>query len=452
MNRDDEIQELRSVISQLEREALLHHEKLRQLKFRLDALEKQDIEGGVSPSGKKGIFRQPWAPREDEKLNLEHFIGLRLMHLVGIVVLVIGISIGVKFAVDRELISEAARIALAYTAGIILYFLSVRLKKKFELFSAILFSGAMASGYFTSYAAYVYYQLFSFPVVFILMVAITIFTAWAAIRYNRQEIAVLGMIGAYGIPFLISANADNVQLFFAYILLINGGIAFLSFKKNWKGMITVGILVTWTLYNGWALLRYEHPQQTEALLFLLAFYFLFSVAALAYQLLKKKLLQQVDVQHFVYNQVFAFVAMLIILTEGRFGGRSADVTGWGFLYFAAITLLSGYVMPAERLLLKYLAALSVLCLVCFAGIKWNGLPVTMLWLGIAAGLFVAGVVTRMAWLRLMAMILLGVTLLKLLIIDRSYFNTVQKVISYVAIGVLLLLLSFFYQRFRQTKA
>ena len=78
-------------------------------------------------------------------LNLENFIGLKLLHLKGIVVLVIGISIGVKYAVDKELISPVARITLAYTAGVILFFLSVRLKRKFELFSAILFSGAMAS-------------------------------------------------------------------------------------------------------------------------------------------------------------------------------------------------------------------------------------------------------------------------------------------------------------------
>jgi len=67
--------------------------------------------------------------KQEPSTGLEGFIGLKLLHLVGIVVLVIGISIGVKYAVDKELISPFARIMLAYTAGIILYFLSVKLKR-----------------------------------------------------------------------------------------------------------------------------------------------------------------------------------------------------------------------------------------------------------------------------------------------------------------------------------
>src|SRR4030095_9592597 len=119
--------------------------------------------------------------------------GLRIVHLVGIVVLVIGLSIGVKYAIDRELISEAARIVLASLVGITLYILSWRLRKKYQLFSAILFSGAMASLYFTTYAAFVYYGFFPFAITFPLMVGLTVYTAFESIRYDRQEIAALGM-------------------------------------------------------------------------------------------------------------------------------------------------------------------------------------------------------------------------------------------------------------------
>src|SRR5215218_9083389 len=149
--------------------------------------------------------------------SLENFIGLRLIHLIGIVVLVIGLSIGVKYAIDKELISEMARIALAYGAGVLLYLLSWRLKKKYTAFSAILFSGAMASLYFTSYGAFVYYNLFSTVLVFVLMMVLTVFTVYQALAYNRQEIAILGLVGAYAIPFLISSNSGRAELLFAYM-------------------------------------------------------------------------------------------------------------------------------------------------------------------------------------------------------------------------------------------
>ena len=181
--------------------------------------------------------------------ELENFIGLRLIHLAGIVVLVIGISIGVKYAIDQNLISPFTRIGLAYAAGGLLYALSLCLKNKYEAFSAILFSGSMASFYFTTYAATVYYNLMPGWLAFVIMIALTFYTAFTSIQYNRQEIAILGMVGAYGIPFLISKNTDASMLFFCYILLINTGIVFLSTKRSWLYLKLLAFLLKRIFYS-----------------------------------------------------------------------------------------------------------------------------------------------------------------------------------------------------------
>ena len=69
---------------------------------------------------------------------LENFIGLKIINLVGIIVLLIGISIGVKYAIDKNLITPLTRIILAYSASAGLYILSLVLRKNYEGFSAIL--------------------------------------------------------------------------------------------------------------------------------------------------------------------------------------------------------------------------------------------------------------------------------------------------------------------------
>ncbi|HET7897889.1 MAG TPA: DUF2339 domain-containing protein, partial [Flavisolibacter sp.] len=51
-------------------------------------------------------------------------------------------------------------------------------------------------------------------------------------------------------------------------------------------------------------------------------------------------------------------------------------------------------------------------------------------------------------LRMAAIALMGVTLLKLVALDSLTFSTVQKVIAYLVLGVLLLLVSYFYQKFK----
>jgi uncharacterized membrane protein len=246
MNDEQAIKELQKQIDMLSSEMKDHQQRLFALQQELNRLQNKKPGSAFStPGGSSGNFR------------VENFIGLRVIHFVGIVLLVIGLSIGVKYVIDRQLISEVMRISLAYTAGIILYLLSWRLKKNYQLFSAILFSGAMASLYFTTYAAFVYYGFFSFAVTFLIMVGLTVYTAFESIRYDRQEIAVLGMVGAYGIPFLISANNGRADLFFSYIVFINAGIAFLSFKKKWKIMGWLALLTSWMLFISWGFFKYE---------------------------------------------------------------------------------------------------------------------------------------------------------------------------------------------------
>ena len=48
-----------------------------------------------------------------------------------------------------------------------------------------------------------------------------------------------------------------------------------------------------------------------------------------------------------------------------------------------------------------------------------------------------------------AILIMGLTLLKLLVLDSQSFSPVQKIIAYVVLGVLLLVVSFFYQKFKK---
>jgi uncharacterized membrane protein len=383
--------------------------------------------------------------------RLENFIGLRVIHLVGIVVLVIGLSIGVKYAIDRELISEAARIVFAYMAGVVLYLLSWRLRKKYQLFSAILFSGAMASLYFTTYAAFVYYGFFSFAITFLLMVGLTAYTAFEAIRYNRQEIAVLGMVGAYGIPFLISQNSDRADLFFSYIIVINVGVVYLSFRKRWKVMGQFALFISWALFIFWGFFRYQPKDFGTGVVLLIALYFLFFVNALANRLVRTEPVTASDIQQSTTNNLALYFSALIVFGLGQFGNHLAGITGWVFVFILCLALLSCLIFPSEVMLQRSLIVQAVILLAMFIGFNWNGLVVTLLWVALAVVLFVLGIYNRRSWPRLAAILLMCITLGKLIIFDTTKFTTVQKIVAYLVIGTLLLILSFYYQKFKQTQ-
>jgi uncharacterized membrane protein len=439
--KEEEIRQLQAELEQLSREVQLQREKIVQLQQRIAQLSNEQ----TPPAGRSS------KPRTEESFLLENFIGLRLINFIGIIVLVIGLSIGVKYAIDRDLISEGMRISLAYAAGLVLYLLSLRLRKKYILFSALLFSGGMASLYFTTYGAYVYYNMLSSPVSFIIMIALTVYTVYEAIRYDRQEIALLGLVGAYGIPFLISKNADRADLFFLYISVINLGVVYLSVRKSWK---TVGILaqvITWVLFIGWAATRHVPKFKFIAGCFMVFFFLVFLGALLAEKLIQKKSLHVQDSYRLLVNNIALYIAALF-----QFGFSEKASSG----DLALITLTISVVVALQAILFygywkeevfstRLLSSLALTLLVMFIAFNWDGFTVTFLWLLTAVIVLVWGFRMQSVRARMAGIILIGLTLGKLLALDSLTFTTVQKVIAYLVLGVLLLIVSFFYQKFRQ---
>ena len=434
MNNEDEIKKMQEELRELYGQVQQQQQRIVELHNRLVQMGGQPIRPATTTSPSNWIS--------------ENFIGLRLIHLIGIVVLVIGLSIGVKYAIDRNLISETLRIVLAYSAGIVLFILSVRLKEKYTAFSAILLSGAMASLYFTTYAAFVYYAMMPFAIAFVIMVSLTFFTTYQSIIYNRQEIALLGLVGAYGIPFLISQNSDRADLFFLYISLINLGVAFLAIKKQWRWVSRTAQAITWILFIGWAATRASGVLTGVGTMYLIWFFLLFSVMVLSQKLFYKKTLLLNDIYQLITNNIACYLAGLMLYS---FWFEDAEVatTTFGFFVLNLLQALLLHFYWKEHYASRMIGSFALMLFILFIATKWEGLTVTLLWLLTAVALFAWGVTKRSSPARMAAIILMGTTLLKLVAIDTLTFSTVQKVISYIVLGILLLVVSFLYQKFRQ---
>jgi uncharacterized membrane protein len=432
-------------INKLREEMLSLHKQMKEQQQHLELMYKRLME--LNKGNTSYTQNDPLV--EKKPFSAENFIGLRLIHLVGIIVLVIGLSIGVKYAIDRDFISEAARILLAYAAGGILLFLSVRLRKNYEGFSAILFSGAMASLYFTTYAAFVYYKMISSAVAFILMVILTVYTVLKAIDYNKQEIALLGLTGAYGIPFLISQNAERADLFFLYITIINCGVVYLSMRKQWKLLSRITQTITWVLFIGWASVRYIPEQKTTGVIFLFIFFILFSIAILGRKLLYKEKLLQQDAHQYLINNVAFYIAAILIFAHDMTNPQLAAVSGFTGLFVGAQVLALNYFKDEEKNLKNILISLALLLVMFFVAFQWKGITVTLLWLLMAVIVFASGVFYKSIALRMAGISVIGLTLIKLILFDSMSFGPVQKVIAYLIVGVLLLVVSFYYQKFKE---
>lgn len=77
------------------------------------------------------------------------------------------------------------------------------------------------------------------------------------------------------------------------------------------------------------------------------------------------------------------------------------------------------------------------------------LALSVIWTIYAGVLLIAGVVWKSATMRVMALVLLGVTILKVFLFDLSSLEAINRIISFLVLGVVLLGVSFLYQRRQQ---
>jgi uncharacterized membrane protein len=437
---------------------MTQEEKIRQLQEQLDSISVQlkafgtelkdlrkEVPGDHDRDSEKSRDFLP--PHQKGRFVLENFIGLRLIHFVGIIVLVAGISLGVKYAVDQNIISEFARIILAWLAGILLFFLSIFLKKKYHGFSAILFSGAMASLYFTSFSAYVYYSFISQGTAYGLMIVFTVFTVYVAIQYRRQEIAVLGMVGAYGIPFLLGSDSPNLFAFFSYIFLINCGILFIHFLRNWKLLKYLSFAITWMIFLSWCIGGYTESVYYLALGYGIAYFTLFLIGSLAYHGIRRLPVDNPDLLIICLNSLAFYFAANIVYAY-NYIDYFGPVTLFFLVLHAVLTLASSLVLPVYRNLVNVFLLMTLGWSVLYVPTEWNGLIITLVWVVMAVVLFIVGLWQKIKVLRIFSIFLFTLTLVKLLLLDSNNFSAVNKTISYLLIGAVLLIISFLYQHYR----
>ncbi len=442
-----EMDELKQQVNKLSNQLQQVQEELMQMQRQINESDNRSVGSAKLPAPAASAVQAAKKNIASQR-SVENFIGLKIINLVGIVVLLIGISIGVKYAIDKNLITPFVRIILAYSASAALLLLSFMLKKNYEGFSAILFSGAMASMYFTTYGAFTYYDFISQIFCFVIMAVIAIYTASRSLQYNRQEIAVVGMVGAYAIPILISTNHENYILLFSYILVMNAGILIISFKRSWKLLNLLALVITWSFFIGWLLARYKEAFRFYAVVFMGIYFVLFLLSAFAFTITRKTRLSNQQLLHVLINNFALFISLLAIFSASSSNTNAAAVTAFCALLFFVFAIAGNNFFHDEKVLNRIHYATALLLAVLWIGIQCSGLAITMLWTLLAIIVFILGIITKTVWPRLAAILLVGITLLKLVLLDSIFFTAVQKIIAYITIGTLLLLLSFFYQKFK----
>ena len=317
--------------------------------------------------------------QETNWLDFEKLIGENIINKIGIVITVIGIAIGSNYVIENNLISPEVRIVIGYIFSFGLAGVAYRLKNKYLNYSAVLMGGAMACLYLLTYASYDFYSLISQLTAFIIMALITIVTVGTAIGYNREWVAVFGLVGGYAVPFLVGGESGSTVILFSYILFINIGVLIVAFQKYWRILQYSAFGFTWMIFLYWFSKGFEYQTDVSiSLAFSTIFFIIFYTSGLAYKVRNKESFYVADISTLLIN-TFVYFGLAYKTLDYEYGQYHGLFT----VLVAAIHFTAGRIVkhfdPSSPTPLNLINGLVLVFLTLAIPIQFQDQWITMAW-------------------------------------------------------------------------
>ncbi len=351
--------------------------------------------------------------------ELEVNLGQKWLLMIGILTMVFGVGYFLKYSFEQGWVGPAGRVASAYLWGIAFLFAGDRFRKKIERFGLSLIGGGIAVLYFAAFAAFQIYHLFGQVPSFGVMVLITVLAGTLSVYYDEKWLAVLGLVGGFLTPVLLTTGQDNQIVLMTYMTILNLGLLGIAFHKKWDILNILGFVFTYLLYSGWFMMHYGESKFWPAILFLNVFYLIYSIAPFAYQFLRESSEQAKGYLIMVPNSFIAF-AFSYSMIRDYFSLPWVSVVS---VFYAGVFLaLASTLMQQgkqDREAFVVLLGKAALFLIITVPLIFSRHWVTMFWAAEALALLWMGVKLRRKGLIMGAYILFGVTLGKFLLYDYN---------------------------------
>ena len=201
--------------------------------------------GGVVPP------RKAWRPG-GAPIDWEGFVGVRLFSWIAGIFLVIGAVFFLRYSIERGWLSAPVRMALGLAVGTGLVILCEwKAARRYAVTANALDGAGIAILFSTVFASHALWHLIGAVPAFVLMALVTAVAVALSIRRDSVFIALLGLIGGFATPALLSTGEDRPFGLFGYLLLLNAGLAGVAYRKKWPYLSVLSLVFT-TIYQwGW---------------------------------------------------------------------------------------------------------------------------------------------------------------------------------------------------------
>jgi uncharacterized membrane protein len=188
---------------------------------------------------------QPSPKKAKPSFNIEQFLmGNGLLWLGGIVLAFGGVFLA-KYSIEAGLFPPELRIILGALFGIglvgaaeYLYRNSKRFQITSDLVSAAIASGGLITCFAMTFVAFDFYAFLSPTFAFLVLALITLAATSLSLRYG-PILALIGIVGAYAVPAMVSTGSNNVFALLVYVAFVSVSAVWVEsiVKRRWLWLL-----------------------------------------------------------------------------------------------------------------------------------------------------------------------------------------------------------------------
>ncbi len=189
-------------------------------------------------------------------INWEQFLGVKGFAYAAGLAFFLGIAFAIKYSFDHNLVSPELRMAFGFLTGLGLLVGGAWLhrRKQYTVGAQTLCATGIVILYAVTFAcrSIYHFEFFGPLPTFLLMALITTTAFLLAARLNAMVVAILGMLGGFLTPYLLSTGQDNPFGLFGYIAILDAGLILVALHRRWFFLTALGAAGTVIMQIGWA--------------------------------------------------------------------------------------------------------------------------------------------------------------------------------------------------------
>ena len=210
------------------------------------------------------------APTAPAGFDWEGLVGVRLFSAIAGVALVVAAIFFLRYSIEQGWLQPPVRVAIGIAVAVaLLAACELKAARRYPVTANALDAAALVILFSTFFAAHVLWNLIGTAMTFALLAVVAALAVLLSVRRDSRIIAVLGLVGGFATPALLSTGEDRPLALFGYLLVLNGGLTWVALGRRWTMLAGLSLALT-TLYQWAWVARFLGPAKlgTAAAIFL----------------------------------------------------------------------------------------------------------------------------------------------------------------------------------------